>query len=52
MIWPYIANDTGEDMSISDAPASWGNHHEYRLLEDSSNNWFKVKAESIKGWIK
>lgn len=44
----YVSNDTGEDMSISDRPASWSNHGEYRLLEDSSNNWFKVKAETVK----
>lgn len=52
LIGPYVPNDTGEDMVIADAPASWGNHPEYRLLEDSSNNWFRVKAESIRGWIK
>lgn len=46
-ISPFIRNDTGEDMVIRDAPASWGNHPEYRLLEDGSNNWFKVKAQSI-----
>lgn len=45
-IAPYVSNDTGEDMSIEDRPASWGNHGEYRLLEDSNNNFFKVKAES------
>ena len=31
-------------MAISDRPASWSNHGEYRLLEDSQNNFFKVKA--------
>ena len=41
---PYVSNDTGEDMAISDRPAPWGNHGEYRLLEDSPNNFFKVKA--------
>lgn len=41
---PYVSNDTGEDMAISDRPASWSNHGEYRLLEDSQNNFFKVKA--------
>ena len=45
-IAPYVSNDTGEDMSIEDRPASWGNHGEYRLLENSNNNFFKVKAES------
>ena len=50
-IGPFVKNDTGEDMVIKDAPASWGNHPEYRLLEDSPDNWFKVKAESIAYWI-
>lgn len=48
----YVPNDLGEDNFIADAPASWGNHPEYRLLQDSPNNWFRVKAESIAGWIK
>ncbi|MBO4476033.1 MAG: CotH kinase family protein [Bacteroidales bacterium] len=48
---PYVSNDTGEDMALRDAPASWGNHHEYRLLEDGPNNWFRVKAGSISSWI-
>lgn len=50
-IEPYVSNDTGEDMTIYDAPASWSNHGEYRLLEDSGNNFFKVKAESYKGYL-
>lgn len=41
---PYISNDTGEDMSISDRPASWSNHGEYRLLENGNNNFFQVKS--------
>ncbi len=41
----YISNDTGEDMNIEDKCASWSNY-QYRLLEPS-NNYFKVKAESI-----
>ena len=45
-IGDYVSNDTGEDMSIEDRPASWGNHGEYRLLEDS-NNFFKIRAEAI-----
>lgn len=45
---PYVSNDTGEDMTIEDRPASWGNHGEYRLLEDSrDNNFFRVKAATI-----
>ena len=49
MIERYIDNDTGEDCEIKDRPASWGNHHEYRLWEstDSNINWFRVKAASI-----
>jgi len=43
----YVDNDTGEDTAISDEPASWGNHGEYRLLKNSSNNFFTVKANAI-----
>ncbi len=50
-IGPFLKNDTGEDMALRDAPASWGNHPEYRLLEDGPNNWFKVKAKSIASWL-
>ena len=46
-IGPYVSNDTGEDMSIEDRPASWGNHGEYRLLKSGSNNFFQVKAGVI-----
>ena len=46
-ISPYVSNDTGEDMSIKDQPASWSNHTEYRLLDTGSNNWFRVKTEVI-----
>ena len=45
-IGDYVSNDTGEDMSIEDRPASWSNHGEYRLLEES-NNFFKIRAEAI-----
>lgn len=47
-IAPYISNDTGEDMKIEDKPASWGNHGEYRLMDTGSNNFFRVKTETIK----
>ena len=40
--------NTGEDMTIEDRPASWGNHGEYRVLDTGSNNFFKVKASSVK----
>lgn len=48
---PFVANDTGEDMEIKDRPASWGNHGEYRLTEDGPNNWFTVKANSIRSYL-
>ena len=47
MIRPYVSNDTGEDMEINDQPAHWGNHHEYRLMDKGSNNFFRVKTETI-----
>ena len=44
----FVSNDTGQDMSIEDRPASWGNHGEYRLLSGgSSANWFEVKAAAV-----
>ena len=47
----FVSNDTGEDMKISDRPASWGNHPEYRLMDKGSNNFFNVKAKTIKAMI-
>ena len=47
MIEPYVDNDTGEDTVIEDKPASWGNHSEYNLLKNNSDNFFTVKAASI-----
>ena len=46
-IEPYIDNDTGEDTAIEDKPAPWGNHGEYNLLKNNSDNFFTVKAASI-----
>ena len=46
MIRDYIPNDTGEDMQITDKPASWGNCGFYRLL-GNSNNFFEVRAANI-----
>ena len=43
----YIDNDTGEDTYIEDKPASWGNHSEYNLLKNNSDNFFTVKTSSI-----
>ncbi len=48
MVSPYISNDTGEDMSIVDVPGSWGNYHHYRVLTDGPDNYFRVKAETIR----
>ena len=43
-----VANDTGEDMTIEDRPAGWGNHGEYRIMDTSSSrNFFKVKASAV-----
>jgi len=39
----FVDNDTGEDCSIEDKPASWGNHPEYRLTSGSRENFFLVK---------
>lgn len=50
-IRPYVQNDTGEDMSIEDRPASWGNHGEYRIL-DPNNNFFLVKTQTINQYCK
>ena len=43
-----VPNDTGEDMEIRDEPASWSSNRSYRLLETGSNNYFEVKAASIR----
>lgn len=43
----YVANDTGEDMSIYDAPANWGNKPGYKLMSGTTNNFFVVKAGSV-----
>ena len=43
----FIDNDTGEDTVIEDKPASWGNHSEYNLLKNNSDNFFNAKAASI-----
>ena len=34
-------------MTIQDKPASWSNHGEYSLLDEGSNNFFKVKASVV-----
>jgi hypothetical protein len=34
-------------MEIKDRPASWGNHGEYRLMDEGINNFFVVKTGVI-----
>ena len=46
-IAPFVSNDTNEDMTITDRPAPWGNHAEYRIMDESGNNFFKVKAAAV-----
>ena len=46
-ISPYVSNDTGEDMSIYDQAASWGNLQNYKLMTRGSRNYFEVKAQTI-----
>lgn len=50
-IRPYVSNEVGEDMQIADRPASWGNHPEYRVYTYGANNWFTVKAASLREWL-
>ena len=49
LLSPWVDNDTGEDTLIADSPASWGNHPEYRLLQDGPANWFRVKCSVLEG---
>ena len=47
----YVSNDTNEDMTIEDKPASWSNV-DYRMLSGNSNgengsNYFTTKVGSI-----
>lgn len=46
LIKDHIANDTGEDMTITDKPASWGNCSFYRLLE-TGNNYFVIRSANL-----
>ena len=46
-ISPYVSNDTGEDMSIYDKAADWGNLHDYKLMSKGNNNYFEVKTKTI-----
>lgn len=48
LIRKYIPNDTGEDMELVDIPAYWGNHPEYRVLEDGGQNFFRAKVTAMR----
>ena len=50
LIRDAVANDTGEDMELVDVPAYWGNHPEYRVVEDGPANFFRVKTASLLEW--
>ncbi len=54
LIAPHVSNDTGEDMNIGDAPASWGNAPFYRLMSGNDKggatgpaNYFSTRTKSI-----
>ena len=54
LIRNYVANDTGEDITIEDRPADWSSCPYYRLLSGSSgdgksseSNFFKTKVNAI-----
>ena len=47
MIVSYVRNDTNEDCSIADRPASWGNHPEYRVTTRGRDNFFTVHTATI-----
>ena len=54
LIANYVSNDTGEDMTIQDKPASWSNCDFYRLKSgndaggsDGNANFFKTKIKCI-----
>jgi spore coat protein CotH len=54
LVSPYVSNDTGEDMSIGDTPAYWGNAPFYRLSSGNSGggssgeaNYFSSRIASI-----
>lgn len=48
MIEKYVPNDTGEDCTIYDHPASWGSRPDYRVYTgDEKTNFFKVRAAHL-----
>ena len=47
LIRNYIVNDTGEHNDFVDSPTFGTLHKEYRLVEDSENNYFRVRSNTI-----
>ena len=44
---PYVSNDTGINMIVRDAPASWSSTPDYRMTDYSEYNYFLVKSQTI-----
>ena len=54
LVREFVPNDTGEDGTVTDSPASWSSCWNYRLLsggvgdgKSSESNFFKTKAAAI-----
>ncbi len=44
----HLQNVTGDNQTIADRPANWGNQDDYRLFElETGKNWYRTKKESI-----
>ena len=43
----FLFNDTGESIVAEDLPADFSGNPEYRLLEDSDNNFFRIKSSVV-----
>ena len=43
----YVTNATGEDMSIYDDAADWGDNQDYLLMTKGEKNFFEVKTATI-----
>ena len=43
----HVFNETGEDMSIYDDAASWGDNQDYLLMTKGEKNFFEVKTATI-----
>lgn len=47
LIGKHVQNDTWEDCSVSDHPASWSGTPHYRLTSDDDDNFFTTKIKTI-----